>query len=33
MNIQMKQNVLYEVLPSRIKMTECDVYGTLSNKP
>ena len=33
MNIQMKQNVLYEVLPSRIKMTECDAYGTLSNKP
>ena len=28
MNIQMKENVLYEVPPSRIKMTECDAYGT-----
>ena len=33
MNIQMGENVLYEVPPSRIKMTKCDAYGTSSNRP
>lgn len=31
-NVQMKENVLYEVATSRMKITECDAYGTLPSK-
>ena len=32
-NIKVKENVSYEAPPSRIKMTECEAYGTLPKGP
>ena len=32
-DIKMAANVAYEVPPSMIKMTECEAYGTVPNRP